>query len=178
MSTGTLIAVVALVLSFTTFLINLWAAHRAAVRARKPILAFVWGERGWAIHNIGNGPALNVLVALREKPYWFDPVRVPPLAKDTSFDCHWLGKANLIGLGVEYTDSEGGWYTATTGDDNTVVSEGRWLPNWGHCEIKPYWKAPAYGAHEPRWCERRSSFPAGYPPHERVPLSRFFGDRT
>ena len=67
MSISVVISVVALVLSATTFGVNLWVGHRAAVRARQPVLVFVDDPAAgcWTLQNIGNGPALNVIVAQR-----------------------------------------------------------------------------------------------------------------
>jgi hypothetical protein len=47
---------------------QLEAAERAAVLARKPVLAFVDDPEGgaWKLRNVGKGPALAVLVAQRD----------------------------------------------------------------------------------------------------------------
>lgn len=72
MSGSLIIATIALFVSVVTFFINLWFGHRAAVRSRKPVLVFVYQYRPgrgpaptWHLQNIGKGPALNVLVAMR-----------------------------------------------------------------------------------------------------------------
>jgi hypothetical protein len=65
------------------------------------------GKTGWIIRNIGGGPAMNVIVA-QKKPRgeWFNPVRQPPLAKDSEFLPVWLGHVNTTGLGATYSDYE------------------------------------------------------------------------
>jgi hypothetical protein len=68
-SSATVIAVVSVVLAFASFVVNFWLNHRAAVRARKPVLVFVddhGGKDCWVLKNVGNGPALNVIMAERE----------------------------------------------------------------------------------------------------------------
>src|SRR5262245_21186173 len=68
MSTATVIAVISVLIAGTSFAVNFWIGHRSAVRARKPVLVFLDDpERGcWVLQNLGNGPALNVLVAQRQ----------------------------------------------------------------------------------------------------------------
>jgi hypothetical protein len=108
MSVATAIAIVSVVLAAVSFVVNYTIAHRAAIRARKPVLVFVDDpEREcWVLHNVGNGPALNVLVAQREGGQWFNPVLAPPLANDGAFPLTWLGRVNTSGLGVTYSDFE------------------------------------------------------------------------
>jgi hypothetical protein len=86
-STATLIAVVSVAIATLSFIVNFWVGQRAAARARKPVLVFVDDpERGcWVLQNVGNGPALNVLVAHQGKDgKWFNPVFAPPLAKEAN----------------------------------------------------------------------------------------------
>jgi hypothetical protein len=82
MTASLLVSVFALVLSALSFAVNLWVCRRATIRGRKPVLAFI-DKPGASrtIRDIGNGPALNVLVAQRQSGQWFNPVRVRPLAK-------------------------------------------------------------------------------------------------
>jgi hypothetical protein len=87
-------------------------------------------ELCWVLRNVGNGPALNVVVAQREQEYgWFNPVRVPPLAKDGSFPIRWLGRWNDGGLGATYADFEDRRYTSTLGGEISYIYEGDLLPN-------------------------------------------------
>ena len=84
----------------------LLAQSQVCYHRRKPVLTFVYDdETGWNLRNIGNGPALNVIVAQKDVGgQWFNPVRVSPLTKDRAFVCCWLGNVITIGLGVTYTD--------------------------------------------------------------------------
>lgn len=170
MSISVVISVVALVLSATTFGVNLWVGHRAAVRARKPVLVFVDdpGAGCWTLQNIGNGPALNVIVAQRQDGEWFNPVRARPLAKDQVLALGWLGRVNGTGLGAGYTDAEGQLYTSTVGGEVLRTYEGRRLPDWeaeerrtGTALMRRYWEAPRYRPGAARWATMPSDFRAG-----------------
>jgi hypothetical protein len=69
MSAATVISIASVAIALASLTVNFGLARRAAVRARKPVLVFVdEPARGaWVLHNVGNGPALNVLVAQRQK---------------------------------------------------------------------------------------------------------------
>jgi hypothetical protein len=106
MNAALLISTVSVTIALASFVVNLWLNQRAAVRGRKPVLVFVDDpkEGCWTLRNVGNGPALNVLVAQRNKGTWFNPVLVPPFGRDSSFPLTWLGRTNSDGVGVSYTD--------------------------------------------------------------------------
>lgn len=66
-------------------------------------------QRGWLLHNVGNGPALNIMVAARkthEQPEseWQAPTRVPPIARDAEFELKWLAHSNVAVLAATYQD--------------------------------------------------------------------------
>ena len=162
MSVATAIAVVSVVLASVSFVVNYTIAHRAAIRARKPVLVFVDDpEREcWVLHNVGNGPALNVLVAQREGGQWFNPVLAPPLANDGAFPLTLLGRVNTSGLGVTYSDFEDRRYTSTLGAERSRTYERNRLPDWRDNEVRRYWALrPDAGAWD-RWGERSSGFSA------------------
>lgn len=149
--------------AFVSFLVNFVLNQRAAVRARKPVLVFVDEGDGkcWAVRNVGNGPALNVLVAERSrmKGVWFNPVRLPPLGKDASFALTWLGRQNSYGLAATYSDFEDRRYTTTTGGEYSRTYEGDRLPPWGdEREIKRYWELEGRLLVTEYWAERPSEF--------------------
>ncbi len=106
MDLGMWISVAALLISDSSLAISFWHSRKSAITGRKPVLTFVYDdETGWNLRNIGNEPALNVIVAQKDVGgQWFNPVRVPPLTKDRAFVCCWLGNVITIGLGVTYTD--------------------------------------------------------------------------
>jgi hypothetical protein len=122
-------------------------------------------ERGcWALHNVGNGPALNVLVAQRRDGQWFNPVLTPPLSKDSARPLPWLGRVNTTGLGASYSDFEDRGYTSTLGGERSRTYEGNRLPNWRLDEpgrdVRAYWEVETGEALAARWAERPSDFSA------------------
>lgn len=160
MSAPLVISVASLALAFTSFATNFILNQRAAERARKPVLVFVDDpdEPCWVLRNVGNGPALNVLVAQRADGKWFSPVRIPPLSKDGVYALRWLGKMSMTGLGASYADFEGRRYTSTLGGEVSHAYEGDRLPDWdGRGDIKKYWELPPV-ALTTRWAERKSDF--------------------
>jgi hypothetical protein len=144
-SVAVFISAVSVAIAFASLAVNFLLSHRAEVRARKPVLVFVDDpDQGcWTLNNIGNGPALNVVVAQRAGGQWFNPVRVPPFSRDAAFRLEWLGRVNDTGLGASYADFEGHRYTSTLGDEIARAYEGERLPTWDEAEIARYWELPA-----------------------------------
>ena len=105
-------------------------------------------RRGWLLRNVGNGPALNVVVACKyvkgeNRGTWFDAVRVPPLGKDGEMLLGWLGHEGEHGLGATYEDfltqaGKGKTYTTTCGDDLSKVVEGHAFA-FGEDRIRAEW---------------------------------------
>jgi hypothetical protein len=103
------------------------------------------GNIGWIIGNVGGGPAMNVIVAqVKGKEPWFNPVRIPPLAKDKVFIPLWLHHVNSTGLGCIYTDFEDRFYTSTCRGDNSLTFRGRRFGPWKKEETGIYWNHPKY----------------------------------
>lgn len=77
-----ILSVLPLILSGLALVVSFMSFQLTAVRSVKPVLTIAYqSDAGWSLTNVGNGPALNVIVARREtEGKWFDPVRVPPLA--------------------------------------------------------------------------------------------------
>jgi hypothetical protein len=159
MSAALFISAVSVTIALLSFAVNLWLNQRAAVRALKPVLVFVDEptEGCWVLRNVGNGPALNVLVAQRAGGRWFNPVIVPPFGKDASLALKWLGRLNVTGLGATYSDFEDRRYTATLGDERSRAYDGERLPRWADHEIRRYWELPDRVV-TARWSEKVSSF--------------------
>lgn len=135
----------ALIVSIITFALNYQNARRSSVLARKPVLVFEYqGDFGWALRNVGSGPALNVVVAQRLNGQWFNPVRIPPLSKEGTFILRWLGHVNTTGLGATYTDTEDLPYTSICGKDLNKVTSGLLFGPWPEAEIGKYWNQPLY----------------------------------
>jgi len=140
------IASLALVFSIVSFTLSYLRGQRSSIRDVKPVLAFEYnGNVGWILRNIGNGPALNVVVAQkRVGGNWFNPVRVPPLAADSSFVPTWLGHVNTTGLGATYMDIDGKKYSSVTGNDLTKIHGHEVFGPWDEAEIGLHWKQPPY----------------------------------
>jgi hypothetical protein len=110
------------------------------------------------LQNVGNGPALNVLVAQRQKGQWFNPVIVPPLSTETSNPLTWLGRTNVTGLGVTYADFEDKRYTSTLGGERSRAYEGNRLPSWDDQEIRRHWELDSVLPAGVRWAARIAPF--------------------
>jgi hypothetical protein len=137
----TVVSVVALVVSVMALVISMIATGRTAVAGRRPVLIFDYdSERGWRIRNVGNGPALNVIVAQKKDGEWFDPTRIPPLAKDAEYVLRWCLHVNDTGLGSTYTDVADMAYTSSCGNDLSTTRLGHHLPRWSEPEIRRDWK--------------------------------------
>jgi hypothetical protein len=137
----TVFAAVAIAVSLGSVAVTIFIYQRTAMAARKPVLIFEYSKDGWLLRNVGNGPALNVVVA-RKNPGadWFDPVRVPGFATDGLMRLHWCAHDNEHGLGASYEDSASKPYTATCGDDLSRVFDGNRLPAWAR--VDQHWKRP------------------------------------
>jgi hypothetical protein len=110
------------IVALSTFAFTMYKGRYDQIVAVKPILVFVYdGETGWAIQNIGAGPALNIIVAKKEgginspTGVWLAPVRIPPMKKDGSFPLHWDSHNNTHGFGATYQDTWERFYTTTCG---------------------------------------------------------------
>jgi hypothetical protein len=99
MDVSALISGLALALALASFAVNLRIGHRAAVRGRKPVLVFVDEPgRAWTLRNIGNGPAVNVVVAQCKDGHWFNLGRALMVGDDRGGrhqPCHFFGKIVL-----------------------------------------------------------------------------------
>lgn len=141
----TLISGVAVLVSITALVISLFTTRRAAIAGRRPVLVFDYDSTiGWRVRNIGSGPALNVIVAQRKVGgEWFNPVRIPPLARDGEFTLRWCLHVNDTGLGAVYSDTGSLPYTSTCGNDLSVTCSGHALPKWAEHEIGRHWNHPS-----------------------------------
>jgi hypothetical protein len=174
-SAALFISVASLTLAFLSFAVNFALNQRAAVRARKPVLVFVDDPDAqcWVLRNVGNGPALNVVVAQRQRKLgWFNPVRLPPLGRDGDFRLHWLGRWSGGGLGAVYSDFEDRRYTSTLGGELSRTYEGHRLPRWRDEQVKRYWNpeiaADTAVREVPPWAVEPSDFDTGVTPgHSR-----------
>jgi hypothetical protein len=129
-------------LSSLALLVSFLGYRLTAVRNVKPTIILLYlKESGWHLKNIGNGPALNLLVAQRhESGGWFCPVRVPPLAQGDQTHLWWMGHTNVRWIGATYTDIDGRAYSSECSDDLTRISDGSVLPHWSEQQIRRAWQ--------------------------------------
>jgi hypothetical protein len=140
------IALVALIFSIVSFVLSYRLGRESSVTNVRPVLVLEYdGDVGWILRNVGNGPALNVLVAQKQVGgNWFNPVRVPPLAAGGSFVPAWLNHVNTTGLGATYTDVDGRKYSSVTGNDLTQTYDREVFGPWQESEIGRHWNQPPY----------------------------------
>jgi hypothetical protein len=115
--------------------------NKTTLSGNKPILIFVYDNlKGWILRNIGNEPAMDIVVARRiPGGLWFNPVRTPGLSKDGEHVLTWLNHTNIHALGATYNDIHGNTYTVICGNDKSRVFEGNQFPSWKEEEIERHW---------------------------------------
>jgi len=90
-------------------------------------------ETSWCIENVGNGPALNVLVAGgTNRLQWNqqDITLIPVIGKNTSRRLHWIKQKGA--LLATYKDIYGREYTSICVDNQHTISDGN-----SHKDLKP-----------------------------------------
>ncbi len=136
------VSVVALVVSIISSGLTYGLSKKSAVTSVRPVLIFEFAQPdGWYVRNVGNGPALNVLIATKEDSSdWNMPVRIPPHQKDGRFSLHWIGYQNIRTLGASYTDIAEQFYSSNCTNDLSNVYEGNKLRRWDESDITAHWK--------------------------------------
>jgi hypothetical protein len=152
---ATIIAGVAIVVSLLTFAWTYWASQRTERRARMPILVLFPDQSGWRLENIGNGPALNIVIAqgrgvatpdhcieLRRRvslrdgsapgESWCNPIHLRPMPAGGSQRVPW--RFSTTGVGVSYTDALGSVYTLRTSRHGSRLIEKQAIPAWNEQE--------------------------------------------
>ena len=137
-----ILSVVPLIISGLSLGVSFLSFHLTAVRSIKPVLTIEYrNDTGWSLRNVGNGPALNVIVAQRHSEgEWFNPVRVSSLAHDSETRLHWLDHTNIKWIGATYTDIDGRQYSSMTSEDLTTVQTGNAFPHWREQDIQKPWQ--------------------------------------
>ena len=94
LSIETVISVVALVLSVIATTASVYFSRLGARTEVLPTLVFVYSaDSGWFLRNVGNGPALNVLVAaeLDSASGWTTPTQLYPVPEGERTWIQWVG---------------------------------------------------------------------------------------
>ena len=139
------VSIAALLVSIISFGLTYSLSTQSAITSVRPVLIFEYNQQdGWYVRNVGNGPALNVLIAMKDETSdWKMPVRIPPMQKDGRFLLHWVGHLNIRTLGATYTDIAARVYSSTCTNDLSNFYEGNKLKQWGENEITAHWKVDA-----------------------------------
>jgi hypothetical protein len=125
------ISTLALTISVISFALSYLQSQRGAVTSVMPVLVFVYEQSGqWVLQNLGNGPALNVVVAEKasDNSAWSNPIRIPPLPREGRFPLR--VDVNARWLAASYNDIQGHDYSATSVNDDSRVRAGR-VPELG-----------------------------------------------
>lgn len=126
-----LLTLLALSLSFISFLVNYRHARRSLALGRKPVIVFEYSlEVGWSLRNVGNGPALNLMVGEMLDDSVIDPGRIPALAKDAVVRLQQYEHRNLSLVAI-YSDPEEIQYTALIENDRSRILPGIRGKGWG-----------------------------------------------
>lgn len=150
-----LISVISAVIAAVSFVVAALAYRlnrRNAINARRPAVVFEWDDGdGWKVRNVGNGPALNVRIAVRGRSTaWTQFVRIPALRAGSDFTLTWIGKLNAWMLGAEYSDFAGEHYSSISQHDMNVFAQGAAVLSYdkpdhdyviGRDELR-HWNAP------------------------------------
>jgi hypothetical protein len=151
------LSLIALALSAGTFGLAQLFQRAAERRSRIPVLVFDYDydsdkDRPWRIRNVGNGPALNIEVAIKsgkDDESWQAATRIPPIARDKEFRLTWLGDSPITEIAASYQDflavdvpGQVRNYTVHMRDDKNqiVPKRKRDQPEWSTSETEPHWK--------------------------------------
>ena len=114
MSSELAIATAALVFSLISFVLSFWQSVETFRAQIRPVVVVEYDTgKGWVLRNIGNGPALNILVAHRKRGEWRNPVRVQALPVQKQFRLTWLEAASPESIVAEYEDFRQRTYSTT-----------------------------------------------------------------
>ena len=140
----TILSILALLISVVTFSFSYSLSRKTAVTSIRPVLVFEFSDdKGWILRNVGNGPALNIVVAMKEDDTseWKKPVRIPPLPKDGFFNLSKLVEDwNIRTLGTNYFDIGKQQYSSTCTNDLSETHKGNELKDWPDSEIGRHWQ--------------------------------------
>jgi len=136
------ISIVALILSVIATISSIYFSYSGLKTNVLPALVFVYSTtEGWSLRNVGNGPALNVVVA--HQPHgvsgWKDPTRLYPISQGQGVPIHWVGH-NPDRLVATYTDAHNRPYRSITDDDLTEIKNGEMREPWNKSDLKRIWE--------------------------------------
>ena len=142
----------ALLISVATLGVTYRSWQLADRRSRLPVLVFLDspGPR-WRLKNVGNGPALNIVVAQKFKhgdTEWVEPTRVPALGRDEELALTWVaGGGNVDVPAAAYSDlvgadgrGRGRRFTTLCANNINTVEPGERIPAAVISASQPDWR--------------------------------------
>lgn len=125
METEVYLSIFAILISIFTYIISYFRNIKGTIENKQPILIFSYEKSDvWTVTNVGNGPALNILIHHGNQEFWLSPTRIPALSKDASFELSWLKNTNILKLGSTYTDFNGKEYSTVCQEDHSKLFKG------------------------------------------------------
>jgi len=123
--------IAAIGISLFSLILTLWLNLRSEAVSIIPILVFSrTGDKEWVLTNVGNGPALNVLVGDQDwnNQEWVEVIQCHPIAAGSTITLPWLKHGRE--LATTYIDIKNRPYTSWCRDHKTRVSRGNLYKNW------------------------------------------------
>jgi hypothetical protein len=121
----TVLTVISIVLSITSFVVTLILTIKRDKDAIRPVLVFTYRTGlGWHIENIGNGPALDVVFHRMYAGVLTQNVRLPTMAKSSEFLLHFAKHDSKQIYIATYRDAESRPYTSRSQHDVSTQSKG------------------------------------------------------
>jgi hypothetical protein len=136
------VPIVALIVSLAAVLVNYVGAQHRDVQAIRPVLVFEYQASGWTIHNVGAGPAMDVIFSRLRGSEVHEHVRLPALAKDAQFPLHFAKQDNIHRFAVTYRDLDGRPYTSQSERDVSIAVSGFVAPRPVDSDVVPWWRLP------------------------------------
>ena len=136
------IALIALTLSIFATISSIYFSNIGLKTNVLPTLVFVYdSEKGWFINNVGNGPALNVIVSHQNhgEDRWISPTRLYPIPDGEQVHIEWVGQ-NPDKLMAAYTDVHNRSYTSLTDEDLTTIKDNDTSHPWTESDIRRIWE--------------------------------------
>jgi hypothetical protein len=132
----------ALAVSIVAVFISYTSRYRQDTLAIRPVLVFEYQSGGWRIHNVGAGPAMDVIFSRLRGSQVHEHVRLPALAKDAHFVLHFAKKDNVHRFSATYRDIDGRPYTSQSERDVSVAVKGFVTPRPSQGDLIPWWQLP------------------------------------
>ena len=102
---------VAVIISIISLIVSIRYSKRNLETSISPTLVFVRYDDDWKIENIGNGPALNVIIFAGSRENWLDAKQYYPVPAGVRMD---IPKMSIprARLGASYEDTHGNKYSS------------------------------------------------------------------